>query len=223
MKIEIVKTDISDFLKYQTPITIELLRINDLWKIEVPYSIENNDLLRLLSTADDLVDKYAEIMSNELQSYNYKYEWKNVRNRYICTPSTQLNKAAILPSTVDISDDFEKYGIRRKSWHGDNYHYRGFGTVVDNALLSWCIENSHYLEDESTIIGVETSENHRQNGYAVSNVVALCDCMLNNRVSKIYYECAPDNVASIHTAQKANLEYVGDVFYLGFRKLNQKI
>ena len=107
-----------------------------------------------------------------------------------------------------------------KNFHGDTFHLHGllgFGTVVDGELLSWCIENSHFLEDGSTEIGVATDENHRQKGYAVSNVAALCDCLLNNGVSKIYYECAPDNIASFCTAKKANLEYVGDVLYLGFR------
>ena len=218
MKIEIVKTDILDSLKYNTPITVELLYSNDLWKIEVPHTIENNDLIHQLSTTYDLVDKYAEILSNVFQAYNYKNKWKSIKKRFVCSTSTQLNKAVVLPSTVDISNSFEKYGIRRKCWEGDNYSYRGFGTVVDGNLLSWCIENSHYLAKGSTEIGVGTDENHRQNGYAVSNVVALCDCLLNNDVSKIYYECAPDNIASFCTAKKANLEYVGDVFYLGFQK-----
>jgi len=218
VKIEIVKTDISDSLKYNTSITVELLRSNDLWKIEVPHTIENNELIHQLSSADDLVDKYAKILSDEFQAYNYKNEYKSIKKRFICSTSIQLNKAVVLPSTVDISDDFEKYGIKRKSWYGDNYFYRGFGTVVDGELLSWCLENSHFLEDGSTEIGVATDENHRQKGYAVSNVAALCDCLLNNGVSKIYYECAPDNIASFCTAKKANLEYVGDVFYLGFRK-----
>ena len=124
MKIEIVKTDISDSLKYNTSITVKLLRSNDLWKIEVPHTIENNELIHRLSTADDLAETYAEILINEFQVYNYKNEYKSIKKRFICSTSTQLNKAVVLPSTVDISDDFEKYGIRRKQ-RGVNIEIHG--------------------------------------------------------------------------------------------------
>lgn len=217
MKIEIENTNISVALEYNTSISVELLRINDLWKIEVPHIIENNELIHQLSTADDLVDKYTEILSDAFKSYNYKNTWRNVKNRFICSTLTQINKAVILPSTVEITDDFPKYGVKRKSWYGDDYCYRGFGTVVNGELLSWCIENSHYLDDVSTEIGVGTDENNRKKGYAVSNVAALCDCLQKNGVSTIYYECALDNIASFRTAKKANLEYIGEVFYLGFQ------
>ena len=217
MKIEIKKTDISDSLEYKTSAVVELLHINDLWRIEVPHIVTNSELMHQLSSADDLVDKYTEILSDSFKKYNYKKTWRNAKYRFICSTSTQINKAVILPSTIEISDDFSKYGIKRKSWSGDDYCYRGFGTVVNGELLSWCIENSHFLDDDSTIIGVRTDENNRKNGYAVSNVAALCDCLQSNGISTIYYECDLDNIASYRTAQKANLEYIGEVFYLCFQ------
>ena len=216
MKIEIKKIDISDEVKYSTPITIELFRSGDLWKIEVPDIIEIDELIHQLSISDDLVNKYTEILRAVLKSYNYKNVWENVKNRFICSSATQINKSLILPSTIEISNDFSKYGIERKSWSGDCYRYRGFGTVINNELISWCIENTLYLGDGSTEIGVQTDVNNRKNGYAVSNVVALCDYLIKNGVSTIYYECALDNIASFRTAQKANLEYLGEVFYLVF-------
>lgn len=216
MKIESKKTDISNALQYNCTITVELLRMRDLWKIEVPHIVENNELIHQLINADDLVAKYTEILSNAFKPYNYRNIWRNVKNRFMCSSTTLINKAVILPSTVDITDDFPKYGIKRKLWYGDDYDYRGFGTVVNDELLSWCIENSHCLDDVSTEIGVETDENNRKKGYAVSNVAALCDFLLKKGVSTIYYECALDNIASFRTAKKANLEYIGEVFYLGF-------
>ena len=216
MRIEIKKTDISEELKYNTSIIIEMLHINDLWKIQVPDIIETDELVHRLSAADHLVDRYIEIVSDVLKSYHYKYAWKSVKKRFVCSPTTQINKSVILPSTVEISDDFSKYGIERKGWSSDHYHYRGFGTVVNGELLSWCIENTHYMDEGSTEIGVETDANSRKNGYAVSNVVALCDSLQKNGVSTIHYECALNNIASFRTAQKANLEYIGEVFYLGF-------
>ena len=42
MRIEIKKTDISEELKYNTSIIIEMLHINDLWKIQVPDIIETD-------------------------------------------------------------------------------------------------------------------------------------------------------------------------------------
>lgn len=218
MEIEIRKTDISDSLKYGSAVVVELLRSDALWKIEVPHIVNNHDLIQMLSTADDLVDKYAEILSDSFSAYHYEMAWRSAKCRFVCSSATQINQAAILPSTVEITDDFSKYGIRRKSWNGDAYCYRGFGTVVHGELISWCIENTHFQDDASTEIGVRTDENHRNNGYAVSNVAALCECLKNNGISTIHYECTLDNTASYRTARKANLEYAGDVFYLCFQK-----
>ena len=149
-------------------------------------------------------------------SLQFNNAWRTVKNRFICVASTPLNRSVILPSTSDISDIFTEYGIHRKGWAGDHYRYREFGTIKKGALLSWCIENSHYLADGVTEIGVHTEEDHRQKGYAASNVATLCDCLLKNGVTTIYYECALDNTASFRTAQKANLEYAGEVTYLCF-------
>lgn len=222
MEIQTRKTDISFPLEYNISVTVELLRINDLWEIEVPHIIENKELIYQLSSADNFVDKYADILNNAFKKYNYKNIRRTVKHRFVCSSLTQINKTAILPSTVEISDDFSKYGIKRKSWDGDDYCYHGFGTVVNGELLSWCIENSHFLDDDSTIIGVRTDDNYRGNGYAASNVAALCDCLQSKGMSTIYYECALDNIASYHTAQKANLEYIGEVYYLSFQDKTHK-
>lgn len=218
MEIAINKTDISVCLEHNISVVVELLRMNDLWKIEVPHMVSNGELIHLLSTADDLVAQYMEILSDSLKKYNYQNSWMKGKHRFVCSNATQINKAVILPSTIDISDDFSKYGIARKTWDGDEYCYRGFGTVINGELLSWCIENPHFLDDDSTIIGVQTDENNRNNGYAASNVAALCNCLQSNGKANIYYECDFDNTSSYRTARKANLEYVGEVFYLGFQK-----
>lgn len=218
MNIKIKRVDVLDALKYNTSITLELLYNDNLWEIQVPNIIESDEAVYGLSSADDLVDKYTELLNETFKCYNYKNAWKSVKNRFICSSSTQINKAAILPSTVDISNEFLKYGFERKAWAGDRYRYCGFGTVVDGKLLSWCIENSHYLDDGSTEIGVKTNVNDRKNGYAASNVAALCDCLQKNGVSTIYYECDLENIASFNTAKRVNLEYTGKVFYFGFQK-----
>jgi len=217
MKIEIKKIDISDALKLNATITIELLHRNDWWEIQVPSIIKNHELINQLTTSDNLVEAYKEVLSNSFATHHYKNVWENTKNRFICSSSTKINKDVVLPSTIEISDDFPKYGINRKMWEGDCYNYRGFGTVVNGELISWAIENCHCLEDGSTEIGVETNVNNRKKGYAVSNVAALCDCLQKNGISTIYYECSLDNIASLRTAQKANLEYVGEVFYLCYK------
>ena len=222
MEIQTIKTDISFSLEHNFSVTVELLRINDLWKIEVPHILENKELIYQLSSADSLVDKYADILNNAFKKYNFINIRRNVKHRFVCLSSTQINKTVILPSTVEISDDFSKYGIRRKSWDGDDYCYRGFGTIMNGDLLSWCIENSHFMDDDSTIIGVRTDENYRGNGYAASNVAALCNYLQGKGMSTIYYECALDNIASYRTAQKANLEYIGEVHYLSLQDKTHK-
>ena len=218
MESVIKKTDISDSLTYDAPVAVELLCRNGLWEIEVPHIVSNGELIQQLRTAEDPVDQYAEILSDSFKKYHYEKTWRSTKHRFICSASTQINKAVVLPSTIEISDDFTKYGITRKSWEGDDYCYRGFGTVVNGKLLSWCIENTHFLDDNSTIIGVRTDENNRRNGYAVSNVAALCNRLQSKGISNIYYECDLDNIPSYRTARKANLEYIGEVIYLGFQK-----
>ena len=52
--------------------------------------------------------------------------------------------------------------------------------------------------------------------YVVSGSTILSET--TDGVSTIYYECVPENIASFRTAKKANLEYIGEVFYLCFRK-----
>ena len=218
MKLDIKKIDISDALKLNTTIIIEMLHRNDLWEIQVPNIIDNRELINRLTASNNLVDIYTEILSNSFATHHYKNVWIRQKNRFICSSSTKINKDVVLPSTIEISDDFPRYGINRKMWGGDCYNYRGFGTVINGELISWAIENCHYLEDGSTEIGVETNVNNRKKGYAVSNVAALCDCLQKNGISTINYECSSDNIASLRTAQKANLEYVGEVFYLSYKK-----
>ena len=64
MEIQTIKTDISFSLEHNFSVTVELLRINDLWKIEVPHILENKELIYQLSSADSLVGKYADILNN---------------------------------------------------------------------------------------------------------------------------------------------------------------
>ena len=217
MKIEVKKIDISDSLKRNTPIVICLSHKNDLWEIQVPNIVENKELINRLLLSDDLVDIYAEILGNSFATYQYKNAWRKTKNRFVCSSSTKLNTDVVLSSTVEISEYFSQYGIKRKMWEGYSYDYCGFGTVVNGELISWAIENSHCLEDGLTEIGVETKADNRKKGYAVSNVVALCDYLLKKGISTIYYECSLDNISSFRNSQKANLEYMGEVVYLCYK------
>ena len=218
--LEFVKT--KEAINLSLPVVVSLLHTEGLWKIEVPDFFDNSEIilnqLSIAKTPDELVNKYASALETLFAMYNYNKSWDRVKHRFLCTQSTAINDAVILSSSVEITSDFSRFGIKRKSWYGDNYPYRGFGTVINNQLISWCIENSHYLDPLSTVIGVGTDSKFRRKSFASSNVAALCKNLIESGISNVYYECDLNNTASYNTAKKVNLDYSGKLYYLGFTK-----
>ena len=161
---------------------------------------------------------FKNIISSEALTHNCLTQQDSRNYQFVCTSIAQLNKKAILAESEDISDDLAKLSLNRKMWGGDDYPYCGFGVKDHGELISWCVENSHYLAEKETEIGVRTEDNYRRRGYALSNTVCLCQKLLLRGMKKVFYECSIDNHASFRLAQKAGLEMTGEVLWMCFKK-----
>ena len=91
-----------------------------------------------------------------------------------------------------------------------------YGTVIDNNVVSIAAWGGR-PDDEIKVIGVETHEDYRNRGYAVSNVVAMAEYMLN--AGKIViYDTNKNNIASQKTAMAAGLSEAAKIQRFWFEK-----
>jgi RimJ/RimL family protein N-acetyltransferase len=157
---------------------------------------------------------FKRILSAEALAHDFKTDWDSRSYQFVCTPDTKLNEPAILAVSEDKSDDLARLGLNRKMWGGDDYPYCGFGVKDCGELISWCVENSHFLAESETIVGVRTEEAYRRKGYALSNTVCLCRKLLWRGMTRIFYECGVENRASFGLARKAGLAYIGERLYI---------
>ena len=121
--------------------------------------------------------------------------------------------------------DFEKFDFDFKNMLGwTNYPNYCFATIIDNKIVSCASAGYHADKIDDSIIEVTTAthEDYRGKGYAVSNVVALCEYVMNMREKReIHYMTDIDNIASQKTAISAGLIKTG-YSYILLRKLISK-
>lgn len=80
-----------------------------------------------------------------------------------------------------------------------------FGTLIGNNIVS--VTGTNGMDNEVVDIGVETHIDHRHKGYALSNIAALSDYLLNiGRVVK--YGCNNLNVYSNRSAVSSGFEII---------------
>ena len=118
--------------------------------------------------------------------------------------------------------DLEEYDfdfIDMMGWsHYPNFCY---ATIIDNKIISCASAGYHEdkISDKIVDISTKTHKDYRGRGYSVSNVVALCEYLLNMREEKeIHYITDTKNIASQKTALSAGLVKVRYSCIL-FRKL----
>ena len=175
-------------------------------------------VLSLSGDSETAFSLFKRFLTEKAQALGCKAQHGRQIYRFVCTSDTKLNETATLAESEDISDDLAKLGLKRKMWGGDDYPYCGFGVKDRCELISWCVENSHFLAESETEIGVRTEEAYRRKGYALSNTVCLCRKLLQRGMTKIFYECDIENHASFRLAQKAGLEKTGEVLYMIFKQ-----
>ena len=124
--------------------------------------------------------------------------------------------------------DFEKFDFDFKNMLGWIYYPNYcFATIIDNKIVSCASAGYHAdkIYDSIIEITVKTHEDYRGKGYAVSNVVALCEYILNLNMQEkreIHYMTGINNIAAQKTAISAGL--IKTRFsYILLRKLKSKL
>ena len=121
--------------------------------------------------------------------------------------------------------DFQKFDFDFKNMLGwTNYPNYCFATIIDNKIVSCASAGYHADKINDTIIEISTvtHKDYRGKGYAVSNVVGLCEYILNMQEKReIHYMTDINNIASQKTALSAGLiktQYI----YILLKKLKSK-
>ena len=115
-----------------------------------------------------------------------------------------LQKQKIQESTVQFLHD-TKYKASNLS-PGHVY----FGTLIDGeivSIVSTSLATLEYPEVKIIDIGVGTHENHRQKGYALSNIIAMSNYLLNNG-HIVKYMCDNKNINSQKAALSSGFEKI---------------
>jgi len=122
--------------------------------------------------------------------------------------------------------DFEKFDFDFKNMLGWTYYPNYcFATIIDNKIVSCASAGYHAdkINDNIVEISTKTHTDYRKKGYAVSNVVALCEYILNARKKReIHYTTDINNIASQKTALSAGLVKTR-YSYVWLRKLKSKL
>ena len=122
--------------------------------------------------------------------------------------------------------DFEEYDFDFKNMLGWIYYPNFcYATVINNKIISCASAGYHADKISDTIIEISTvtHKDYRGKGYAVSNVVALCEYILNMQEEKeAHYMTDINNIASQKTAVSAGLIKVR-YSYMLLRKLKAKL
>ena len=97
-------------------------------------------------------------------------------------------------------------------------------TIIDDKIISCASAGYHEnkISDRIVDISTKTHQDYRGKGYSVSNVVALCEYILNMQEEKeVHFITDSKNIASQKTALSAGLMKVR-YSYILFRKLKLK-
>ena len=122
--------------------------------------------------------------------------------------------------------DFEEYDFDFKNMLGWIYYPNYcFATIIDDKIVSCASAGYHADKINSNIVEITmaTHKDYRGKGYAVSNLVVLCEYVLNMQEKReIHYMTDINNIASQKTALSAGLINIRYSYYL-LRKLKSKL
>jgi len=122
--------------------------------------------------------------------------------------------------------DFEKFDFDFQNMLGwTNYPNYCFATIIDNKIVSCASAGYHADKINGSIVEVTTAthRDYRGKGYAVSNIVALCEYVMNMQENReVHYMTGINNIAAQKTAISAGLIKKG-YGYILLRKLKAKL
>lgn len=161
--------------------------------------------------ADDLFGEKAleylykalgkKVRNFKLKPYILNYEKEKYLLTYGMSDKSSIAHSKIKPSTVQFKCDtsYENTTNAYKGYAPDGIYY---GTLIGNDIV--CIVGSNNeirpaVKGNVVSIGVETHEDHKRKGYALSNIAAMCDYLISNGQTVEYY-CGSNNLYSIKTA-----------------------
>lgn len=117
----------------------------------------------------------------------------------------------------------KKQGSTVKFYSSDKYDMTGFdsmwrgalnfGTLIDNRIVSNCLNTTNPLDNKVIDIGICTLDDYKQKGYAVSNVVSMAEYLLSGaeeikNVKEVIYTTGSGNINSQKTAKGAGLREI---------------
>jgi len=112
-------------------------------------------------------------------------------------------------SKLLLKADLEKFDFDIKNMLGWAYYPNYcFATIIDNKIISCASAGYHAGKIDNNIVDITTAthNDYRGKGYAVSNVIALCEYILDMQDKReIHYITDTSNIASQKTALSAGL------------------
>jgi len=125
------------------------------------------------------------------KTYNIIFSIDSIENVKVSKIQNSTNKIFPNQQSILLPKDFEKM-------RNDHDYY---GTVIDNKIVS--ISGANMSDGfKATYISVNTVEEHRRRGYALSNVISIANLILN-KGNDALYTCNKNNIASQKTATSA--------------------
>jgi len=116
----------------------------------------------------------------------------------------EIAHSKLQKTTIKLTADSHYKNItdEYKELYSDNIY---FGTLIGDEIVS--ITGANGMQNEIVDIGVDTNINHRNKGYAVSNIVALSDYLLSNN-HMVKFSCNNLNTFSIKSAISSGFKLI---------------
>lgn len=165
--------------------------------------------------SDSEINKFLSYMSGIFNRLNWSVDSRSYvySDIYALEDYNLLDTSKILDTTVQITAPTDKYINISGSYKIDEISNTNtyFCTVLDEKIVSIC--GYSYIGFESVDIGIATNENHRQRGYAKSNVISMTKYLLEKEKG-VFYSCRHTNTASQKTALSAGFSHNANRYML---------
>jgi len=198
---------------------------NSYLPLKYSYSFDKNIMLLCFSKHKnimfDIIKKFNyDLFSQDSYLCIYNHISDDLQKMFNIVPDEE--RANVCGLLYGISDKSKLHLIRKQptsilkldqSIEEYPYHIVYYGTEIDDKIVSWASWNFYEDEfcdsknDEVIDIGVGTHGDYRNRGYAVSNVVAMAEYILD--LDKVaVYTTSNRNIASQKTALAAGLSEI---------------
>ncbi len=210
--------DESEILKSEYPMIVPVLidEYNGDYEIEAYHGVEKtaeefHSLFWGHFFSEKAIDWLDLHLRDYVESLGYlrectgKYRWYD---RYEANDAESLNSDLILPSTSLLCEGEYEFLVSFSLAEQLSKGLQSFVTLIGNKIVSIATVNEHDNEQKMLEITVETAPEYRNNGYGLSNTVALAGYLIENGYT-VAYACSRYNRASQSIAKKAGFRKNG--------------